>query len=112
MRGKQLRNGLLIGFLLLVAFWLTSLIWGLALKARIAVSEAHNVQRQYEALEERKASLEANLSALETERGQDSAIRTTFGVARPGEEVIVVVPPLPATTTPTLSWWQKILNWF
>ena len=107
-----MKQGLLIGFLMLVAFWLMSLIWGPAGKARIAVNEAHNVQRQYQVLEERKASLEANLAALETARGQDTAIRTAFGVARPGEEVIVVVPPTPATTTPPLSWWQKMFDWF
>ena len=112
MRARQLRQGIIIGALLLFAFWLLSLIWGLAGKARIAVNEAHNVKRQYQVLEERKASLEANLSALKTDRGQDSAIRTTFGVARPGEEVIVVVPPTPATTTPSLSWWQRMLSWF
>ena len=112
MRARQLRQGILISVLLLVVFWLLSLIWGLAGKAWIAVNEAHNVERQYQTLEERKASLEANLSALKTERGQDAAIRTTFGVARPGEEVVVVVPPTPATTTTPLSWWQKILSWF
>lgn len=112
MRAKELRQGIMVSLLLLVAFWLLSLIWGLAGKARIAVEEAHNAERQYESLERRKAALEANLSALKTARGQDSAIRTTFGVARPGEEVIVVVPPTPATTTPELSWWQKILSWF
>ena len=112
MRTKQLRQGILIGVLLLVAFWLLSLTWGLAGKARVAVEEAHNAQSQYQALEERKAMLEANLAALETGRGQDAAIRTAFGVARPGEEVIVVVPPVLATTTPPLSWWQKILDWF
>lgn len=112
MRARQLRQGIIIGALLLFAFWLLSLIWGLAGKAQVAINEAHNVQRQYQEIEKRKASLEANLSALKTERGQDSAIRTTFGVARPGEEVIVVVPPTPATTTPELSWWQKVFNWF
>ncbi|MDP2654997.1 MAG: hypothetical protein Q8P17_00310 [bacterium] len=112
MRGKQLKQGLLIGFLMLVAFWLISLIISLSGKAQIAVDEAHKAQRQYQALEERKIALEANLAALETARGRDSAIRTAFGVARPGEEVIVVVPPAAATTTPPLSWWQKILNWF
>ncbi len=112
MRAKELRQGIIVSALLLVAFWLLSLIWGLAGKAQVAISEAHNVQRQYQALEKRKASLEANLYALKTERGQDSAIRTTFGVARPGEEVIVVVPPTPATTTAPLSWWEKILKWF
>lgn len=112
MRGRQLRNGLLIGFLLLVAFWLASLIWGLAGKAQIAFDEAGKAQRRYQALEERKAVLESNLAALQTARGKDSAIRTAFGVARPGEEVIVVVPPEAPTTTPPLRWWQKVLNWF
>jgi hypothetical protein len=76
------------------------------------VSEAQEAKWQYQALEERKATLEANLAALATARGKDAAIRTTFGVARPGEEVIVVVPPATATATATPSWWQKIFSWF
>ena len=112
MRAKQLRQGILIGVLLFAAFWLVSLIWGLVGKAQIAVLQANNAKRQYQTLEERRTALEANLSALETERGRDAAIRTTFGVARPGEEVIVVVPPATSTPTTTPSWWQKILNWF
>lgn len=112
MRAKQLRRGILIGILLLVIFWLLSLMWGLVGKAQIAIGEARDARWQYQALEERKKMLEANLSALASDRGQDAAIRTSFGVAKPGEEVIVVVPPAPATTTPPLSWWQKILNWF
>ena len=112
MRAKQWRQGILIGVLLLVAFWLVSLIWGLFGKAHIAVSEANEAKWQYQALETRKATLEANLAALATARGKDAAIRTAFGVARPGEEVIVVVPPVAATATPPLSWWQKFLSWF
>jgi cell division protein FtsB len=88
-------------------------MWGLVGKAQIAVQEAHDAQRQYQALEERKNALEANLSALSTDRGQDAVMRTTFGVARPGEEVIVVVPPATTTTTTTTpSWWQEIINLF
>ncbi len=112
MRAKQWRQGFLIGLLLLVAFWLATSIWGLFAKAHIAVSEANEAKWQYEALETRKATLEANLAALGTPRGKDAAIRTSFGVARPGEEVIIVVPPLPATTTEPLSWWEKVLSWF
>lgn len=112
MRAKEWRQGFLIGFLLLVAFWLISLIWGLAGKAHIAISQAHQVQREYQTLEERKSVLEANLAALGTDRGQDAAIRTAFGVARPGEEVIVVVPPATTTEEIPLSWWQKVLRWF
>lgn len=112
MRARQLRQGIIVGVLLLVAVWLLSLIWGLAGKAQIAVTEANDARGQYEMLEKRKAMLQANIAALETDRGRDAAIRTAFGVARAGEEVIVVVPPSPATSTAPLSWWQKILSWF
>ena len=112
MRAKQWRQGFLISALLLVALWLASLIWGLAGKVQIAVDEAHKAQRQYQALEERRAILEANLATLATVRGRDSAIRTSFGVARPGEEVIVVVPPATVAPTSTPSWWQRFFSWF
>ncbi|MFA6408332.1 MAG: hypothetical protein WCW36_02610 [Candidatus Paceibacterota bacterium] len=112
MRTNQWKRGFLVGTLLLVIFWLGSLIWGLAGKAQIAVSQATEVKQQYQALETRRAALEANLASLRTARGQDAAVRTAFGVARPGEEVIVVVPPATATPTTTPSWWQKLLRWF
>ncbi len=112
MRAKQMRQGLLIGFFLLAAFWLISLIWGLLGKTQIAVSEAHNAQADYRALEERRQTLEATIATLATERGKDAAIRTSFGVARPGEEVIVVVPPAVSTSTPPFSWWKWLFSWF
>lgn len=112
MRASQLRQGFLTAFYLLVAFWLASLIWGLAGKAKVAVSEARDAEREYKTLEERKNRLEANIAALETPLGKDAAIRKTFGVARPGEEVIVVVPPAPATTTPEPSFWERVRGWF
>jgi cell division protein FtsB len=112
MRAKQVRRGVLVGVLTVIALGLLSLIWGIAGKVKIAMTEAHNAQAQFQTLEERKATLEANLAALGTDRGQDAAIRTAFGVALPGEEVIVVVPPATATPTTTPSWWEKILSWF
>lgn len=112
MRAKQWRQGALAALLMLVAVWLVTLIWGLLDKAQIAVTQANDAKRQYEELEKRKATLKANVAALATERGKDSAIRTAFGVALPGEEVIVVVPPEAPTTTTKLPWWQVLLNWF
>ncbi len=112
MRANQWQRGLLIGVLLLTIAWLASLIWGLAGKAQVAVSQAGDAKRQYDALEARKEALIGDIVALDTDRGRDAAIRTAFGVARPGEEVIVVVPPTTATATPPLSWWQKLVSWF
>jgi cell division protein FtsB len=111
MRAKEMQQGMTIGLLLLVAFWLGSSIWGLVEKAQIAVSQANETKAEYQSLQERKTTLEANLAAINTPEGQDAAIRLAFGVARPGEEVIVVVPPAPAATT-TPSWWQRVLGWF
>ena len=112
MRTKQMRQGLWIGLLLLVIAWLGSLIWGLAGKAAIAFSEERSTKVEYQSLEARRAALQNNLDTLSTARGQDAAIREAFGVAKPGEEVIVLVPTVPATTTPQLHWWQKLLGWF
>lgn len=112
MHANQWQKGILVGLLLLVSFWLLSLIWGLAGKARIAISQAREVEQQYRSFEGRKIALTEDLAALATERGQDAAIRTAFGVARPGEEVIVVVPPSAPVSTSTRSWWQKVLSWF
>jgi len=112
MRTRQLRQGILLGALFLAGVWLISLIWGLAGKAEIAVSQAADTRRQYDALEARKASLEANLAELETPRGKDAAIRTAFGVAKAGEEVIVVVPPAASTPPSPKPWWRRVLDWF
>ena len=112
MRTQDWQRGILIGVLLFAMFWLGSLIWSLAGKAQIAISQASEVKGQYAALEARKASIEANIADLETLRGKDAAIRMAFGVARPGEEVIVVVPPVIQVPTATPTWWQKVLGWF
>lgn len=113
MRAKQWRKGMLIGFLLVVISWLLINIYGLVTKATVAVREANQVKAQYQDLESRKAALSHDLDALATPLGQDAAIRTAFGVARPGEEVIVVVPPKEAATgTLERSWWDIFLSWF
>jgi hypothetical protein len=98
--------------LMLAAVWLGFNIVSLFGKAPIAFQQANEARAQYLELEKRKATLQANLDALKTPRGEDAAIRTAFGVARPGEEVIVVVPPGTTTATATPSFWQEIFNWF
>jgi len=112
MHTKQLRRGVLVGALVLVAFWLMSLIWGLAEKARVAVGQEAEVRHEFEGLEVRRHTLEANLAELDTPRGKDEAIRTAFGVAKAGEELIVVVPRATSTATSTPGFWQRVRHWF
>ncbi len=112
MRRHEWRQGLWIGLLLVVAGWLVYLIWGLSGKVAIALEQEREVRAQYAALEERRKALEVDLMVLATERGQDAAIRESFGVAKSGEEVIVLVPPTTATATPSLPWWKRLFSWF
>ena len=102
----------MIGALALVCAWLGYSIWNLATKAEIAMQQAAQAKAAYQELEARKAELTANIAASQTPRGEDAAIRTAFGVARPGEEVIVVVPPATAAPTSTPPWWEFWVGWF
>ena len=111
MRAKQVRQGVIVGVLLVASLWLASLIWGIAGKAEVAVRQERAAKREYEAIEARKATLQANIAELNTPRGQDGAIREAFGVAKAGEEVIVVVPPATSTASTTESFWNRWFGW-
>lgn len=109
---RSTREWLLLVLFLAIAGGFLSLILGSIDKAKLAVREAHSVESEYQALEERRSNIASSLAALSTERGRDAALRTSFGVARPGEEVIVVVPPATTAPTSTPSWWEQFTGWF
>ena len=112
MRAHEWRQGLWIALLALVIVWLAYLIWGLSGKVAVALQEEREVRAQHSALLLRREALEADVEELKTARGQDAAIREAFGVAKSGEEVIVLVPPTEATATPPLPWWKRFFSWF
>jgi len=107
------RHGILIAALLLVIIWLGFLIIGLAGKVYFTWSIARDTQRQAAVLHAREETLKKNIAALNTPQGREAAIRTAFGVARPGEQVIIVVPPHQAATSTATgtSWWQRLFGW-
>ena len=66
-----------------------------------------------QALLSQKAALEERLARLNTPRGVEEAIRTKFQMARPGEELLVIVDERSTTTaTSTPSWWKRIWKIF
>lgn len=109
---SRLQEYLITAGLVLVIIWLVFLIFGIYRKEEIARHAARETEAQLQILEERETTLRASLAELATERGHEATLRETYGVARPGEEVIIVVPPEEATTTPSLPWWKKALGWF
>ena len=109
---SKLREYVIAGLLALAMIWLMFLIFGIFRKEEIARHTAKETNEQLHILQEREAILRGNIDELNTERGQEETLRETYGVARTGEEVIIVVPPKEATTTITLPWWKRTLGWF
>ena len=109
---NRVREYAVAALLVLVIIWLLSLIWSIARKEEIARSTVKETQAELEQIREREEILEANLAELNTDRGQEASLRQTFGVAKPGEEVIIVVPKKELVPPPPVSWWQKVLSFF
>jgi cell division protein FtsB len=99
------------GMLSVLLVWLISLNVGIAGKEEIARKAAHDTQSQLASLKARQTTLQDSINELSTPRGQEATVRETFGVAKPGEGEIVVVPPKVATTTPPVSFWHKWFGW-
>ena len=94
--------------LALACCWLALLVVGILKKQEIARHAVADTQAELALLEERRSTLAANLAELDTERGQEASLRQNFGVARPGEEVIIVVPKKELPPPPELTFWQKV----
>ncbi len=107
-RGKP-RNGkeyLMTAFLSLIIVWLLWSLFGIIRKEEIARHAVADTRGELASLQERKEVLQGNIEELKTPRGEEATYRDTYGVAKPGEGVIIVVPPTEATTTPLLPWWR------
>jgi cell division protein FtsB len=71
------------------------------------------LQSQIQALEEKKAALQAGISQGQSEGFVEKEAREKLGLKKPGEEVVVVMPPEENQTTSAQqnkSLWQKFLQ--
>ena len=101
---------MVLAFLLIAIAWLSTLVWGIGGKTLFALRESRETHARYAAIEERRTVLERDLAVLETPRGEEAAIREAFGVAKPGEEVIVLVPPAESPPPVPVPWWKRIFK--
>jgi len=98
--------------LAILLLWLLYLVFDIFRKEEVARHAAEDTKAELAALEKREQTLAENLADLKTERGREASLRETYGVARPGEEVIIVVPPDEGNELQELSWWRKLLGYF
>lgn len=80
---------LLVLFVILVAMGRGA--WSIHQKTQIALSEREIAERSLSDLETRTAELKESLVRLKSEWGIEEEVRQKYTVARPGEEVVVVV---------------------
>ncbi len=109
---RQLGEYLLAAFLVLVVLVLAWAVWGIAQKERIARSAVDDRKAELAVLKERKAVFEENMAELSTDRGQEATLRQNHGVAKAGEDVIIVVPPKEDELEPRLPWYKRFLGFF
>ncbi len=112
-RSASMKEIALIALFMLGIVWFGYLIWGIVPKEERARLQVQETESQLASLEAREAELRMSLDELNTERGKEAVLRDTKGVALPGEEVIIVVPP--EEQLPPLAprpWWKKLFDWF
>lgn len=107
----RMRDYVMAGLLSGVLVWLIVLNVSIFRKEEIARTTARDTAAQLASLQSRQQALDGDINELSTERGQEATLRETFGVAKPGEGVIIVVPAKAATTTPPVPWYQKWFGW-
>jgi len=85
-------------------------------KKRIELQgQIKNLQNQIRELEEKKAKLESALSSSDNPEFLEKEARDRLGLKKPGEEVIVILPPKKEQATSTVqkkSFWQNLLEKF
>lgn len=98
--------------LVLTCVWLLFLVYGIFHKEKIARTTVKETKAELAAMQARKDTLAATVHGLDTERGQEASLRSTYGVAKPGEEVIIVVPKKELPPPPPPTFWSKLKGLF
>ena len=109
------RRILMLALLLAVLFGIWA-VFGVYMKERESIHLREQAEAQLKDLQQRETGLDARIASLETERGQEAALRDAYQVGKDGEGVITIVDQ-PASTTPVQetdqkNWFQKIFWWW
>lgn len=99
--------GTIAGLCILI-LWLGVLVVSIYRKEQVARLTVNETKAELAALDARKATLSGTVQDLNTPRGQEESVRDTYGVAKPGEDVIIVVPKKETAPPPQMTFWDKV----
>jgi cell division protein FtsB len=105
------RRIVMLVLVILVLFGIWAVV-GVYMKERESSDLRQQAEAQEKDLQMRETALNERISSLETQRGQEAALRDAYQVGKQGEGVVTIVDQ-PATSTPQYSsgdqnWWQKV----
>jgi cell division protein FtsB len=105
-----------LAILIIVVLYSVSAVWKVYQKQDMTKDNLAKTAASLASLQAREKMLSSEVERLKTEAGREAEIREKFGLVKPGEEVIVVVDKDDSrgqgTTTPTVGFWGKVMNWF
>ena len=109
-RHNILYSPITIFILVVVCVFIAHSAWGVYLKEADSSAASAKTLNDLTVLREQQQKLQTENVQLETERGIESEIRQKYSVAKPNEEVYVIVDSKVATNTPNVGsgWWQDI----
>lgn len=112
-RRRLLSSNLTILVLCIVIIILGKEVWDVYQRERLARESLSQAQVQKESLDKREQFLRSEIDLLENQEGVESELRERYGIAKPGEKVIVLVDAEATTTLrqENTSWWKKIFFW-
>lgn len=98
--------------LMVIVFFGMWAVWDVLLKERESRTLRKQAEAQLKDLETRETGLTARISTLETERGQEAALRGAYQVGREGEGMITIVEQSASTTSaPSAPKKSRFLWW-
>jgi len=114
---KILYSRVTLVVLAVVLFGVARGAWNIHQKAEIARSERDIASHTLSDLESRTAELKTSLVRLKSERGMEEEVRQKYTVAKPGEEVVIVVDDSAKKgknggATDTKSIWNRLASFF
>ncbi len=98
--------------LFLIAFF-SRAVWNVYQKAQLSAANAAAAYNELNKLQNRKKVLDTEVKRLQTNEGVEEEIRAKYSVAKPGEQIVVILndkaTETPATTTPP-TLWQSLIH--
>jgi len=114
---KVLYSKTMIVVLFIIAVLIARGTWEVYSKAQIARAKRDESSKELKDIQDRNATLEASLAHLKSSSGLEDEIRQKFNVARPDEEVVMVIDENGKKSEndgemPNQSFWQGLVSFF